>query len=154
MDGHQVEPAAEVFVVRATLEREKVRDQLVELAVGDVNVRIAQQRHEIVCVRSHPRILEVDDVEAAVVQHQVAAVIVAMAQHTRLGGELLHDRRPFGIKRVALGCAERRRAIAFDEMLREEIQLPCQLVDVERNRVRDVAIGLQLGAAPLQLLDQ
>ena len=63
--------------------------QLVELAIGDVDVRVAQQRHEIVGVGPHARVLEVDDVEAAVAQHQVAAVIVAMAEHARLGRELV-----------------------------------------------------------------
>ena len=56
----------------------KIRDQIIYLPLGDVDVGIAQERHEVVRVGSQPRILEIDDEQPAVVQHQVAAVVVAM----------------------------------------------------------------------------
>ena len=102
-----------------------------------------------------PRVLEVDDVEAAVAQHQVAAVIVAVAEHARLGGQLVDDRRP--LRRAAPPVRVRRErdaAVALEEVLREEVELPRQLLDVERDAVRQVAVRLQLAAAPLQLLDE
>src|SRR5258707_12767641 len=50
LQRHQIEAAAEFFAVGVPLQREEVRDQLVELAVRDVDVRVAQQRREIVGV--------------------------------------------------------------------------------------------------------
>ena len=54
----------------------------------------------------------------------------------------------------ALLGRERRAAIAFDEVLREEVELPRQLVDVERDAVGQVRVGAQLAAAALQQLDE
>ena len=67
-------------------------NQLVDALLRQVDVRIAQQRRQIVGVGPHARVLEIDDVQAAIVQHQIAAVIVAMAQHARLARELVGDR--------------------------------------------------------------
>ncbi len=72
----------------------KVRDQLVEFAIADVDVRVAKQRRQVVGVRAQSRVLEVDDVELALMQHEVAAVIVAMTEDARLGGQFLDDARP------------------------------------------------------------
>ncbi len=122
--------------------------------VRDVDVRIAQQRRQIVGVGPHPRVLKVDDVQAAIAQHEVAAVIVAMAQHARLGRELFDDRLPFRGERGSLGFAQCRAAIPFDEVLDEVLELPRELLDIERHTVGQVLIGLQLGAAALQPIDQ
>ncbi len=93
LQRHQIEAPPEFVVGRgrravARFQREEVGDQLVELAIGDVDVRVAQQRHQIVGVGPHARVLEVDDVQAPLAEHQVAAVVVAMAQHARLGRQL------------------------------------------------------------------
>jgi hypothetical protein len=59
--------------------------------LGQIDVRVAQQRHEVVGVGPHARVLEVDDVELRLVQHQVAAVIVAMAEDGGSAGQLADD---------------------------------------------------------------
>ena len=87
-------------------------------------------------------------------QHQVPAVIVAVAQHARLGGKLLGDRLPFLGERAALGLGQHRAPVVLDEMPDEEVELPGQLLDVERDPIRQVPIGLQLGAPPLQQRDE
>ena len=129
-------------------QRQEERDQLVHLLFGEVHVRIAQQRHQVVGVRSHPRVLKVDDVELTVVQHQVAAVIVAMAEHPRLGGQLLGDRAsiPRSAPRASLADSTAPR-YASRKVLCEELQLPGQLLDVERDAVRQV-VGPTPARAP------
>src|SRR2546423_13469772 len=97
LESHEVEAPPELLRIArrgeaAVAKRKEERDQPVDLRLGEINVGVAQQRHEIVRVGSHPRVLEVDDVETSVVEHQVAAVIVAMAQHARVRRELLGDR--------------------------------------------------------------
>ena len=88
-------------------------------------------------------------------QHQIAAVIVAVAEHARLaGGELLDDRRPFFCQRRSLRSRDHRAAVALDEVLREEVELPRELLDVERDAVGDVAVRVDLGAAALQQVDE
>ena len=106
--------------------------------VRQVDVGIAKQRCQVVGVGSHPRVLEVDHVELAVVHHQVAAVIVAMAEDARLAGKLGDDRGEFLAKRAALIIGERHAAIRLEEMLGEEIEFPRQLLDVERDAIREV----------------
>ena len=88
-------------VAGLSLERQEVGDQLVDRLLGQIDVRVAQQRHQVVGVGPHPRVLEVDDVELTVVQHQVAAVIVAVAEHPRLGRELCDDDGELLAQRVA-----------------------------------------------------
>ena len=126
----------------APLSARKYAIEIVELAVREIDVRIAQQRHQIVGVRAHPRVLEVDDVQPPVVQHQVAAVVVAMAEHARLGGELVGDApaipRASASRSAASACTS---AIALDEMAGEEVELPRQLLDVEGDPIRQVAVA-------------
>ncbi len=64
---------------RLSFYREEVGDEVLDRLVGQIHVRVAQQRHEVVGVRAHAGVLEIDDVQPAVVEHQIAAVIVAMA---------------------------------------------------------------------------
>ena len=45
-------------------------------------------------------------------------------------------------------------AVALEEVLDEELQLPRQLLDVERDAVRRIGGRGELGAAPLQQLDE
>ena len=68
--------------------------------------------------------------------HQVSAVVIAMAEHTRLSrelagqfGELVGKHRPF---RFREGCA----AVAQQKVLNEEVQLPGEFVLVEYDAVR------------------
>ena len=88
-------------------------------------------------------------------QHQVAAVVVAVAEHARLGRQLLDERREL--------LAQRRRArvggiddaaIGLDEVLDEEVELPGQLLDVEGDAVGQVLGRRELGAAALQRRDE
>ena len=145
LQRHQVEAPAELLrlrrraaAARGSAQREEERDQLLDLLLREIHVGVAQQRHQIVGVGAHPRVLEVDDVEPPLVQHQVAAVIVAMAQHARLGGQFLGDRRELGGQRLARRGRQRGAAIALEKVLGEELQLPGQLLDVERDAVRHV----------------
>ena len=140
LQRHQIETATEFVFVMNAVERQEVRDEIVELPLRDVDVRVAQQRHEIVSIRAEPGILEIDDVEVAVVQHQVAAVIIAVAQHSRLRRQLADDRPPFFGQRRLLGCAKGNAAIRHDEVAHEVLQLPRQLLEVERHPVRDIAV--------------
>ena len=54
----------------------------------------------------------------------------------------------------ALAVAQGNAAVAFDEVLDEEIHLPRQLLDVEGDAVGDVSRRRELRAAPLQRVDQ
>jgi len=87
------------------------------------------------------------------VGHQVAAVVVAVAQDAGLGGQLLGD----GVPLLADGLPRRRGqlepAVPLDEVLGEELQFPGQLGDVERHPVRKVAILRQFVSAPLEQFD-
>ena len=87
-------------------------------------------------------------------QHQVAAVIIAMAQHPRFRSELAGDRRPFLGQRRLLCRSQRDAAIRHDEMTDEVLELPRQLLDVECHPVRQVGVRRQLGAPSLQELDE
>ena len=120
----------------------------------EIDVGIAQQRCQIVGIRAHACVLKVDHEQAAFVQHQVAAVIVAMAQDARLVRQLLHDARPLFGERRSRGRGKRDAAIADEKVLDEELELPRQLLDVEGHAVRDEPRRLELRAAPLQQLDQ
>ena len=72
-------------------------------------------------------------------QHQVAAVIVAMAEHARFAGQFLDDRRPLGAECLALRVAERRALVGNEVVLDEELELPRELLDVERDLVGRVS---------------
>ena len=87
-------------------------------------------------------------------QHQVAAVIVAMTEHARFRRQLLDDHRPFVAQRGALRRGQRDAAIAFDEIADEILELPGELLDVERHPVGQVRVGCELGAPPLEQLDE
>ena len=68
-----------------------------------------------------------------------------MAEHARLGGQLLGDapRTPrASASRARRG--QRSAAIRLEEVLHEELQLPGQLLDVERDAVRQVVGRRQL----------
>src|SRR3954469_13910600 len=66
LQRHQIEPAPEFLHVHrfavTLLQRQEVRDQLVQLAIGDVDIRVSEQRHQVVGVGSHTRVLEIDDI--------------------------------------------------------------------------------------------
>ena len=53
-------------------------------------------------------------------QHQVAAVVVAMTEHARLGGQFLDDRRALGAQGLALRRAEDHAAIGLEKMLEKK----------------------------------
>ena len=108
----------------------------------DVHVRVAQQRREIVGVRPQPRILKVDDVQPAVVQHEVAAVIVAVAQDARLRGQLVRNRRPLLVEApLRSRLAQADAPIGLEEVPDEEVELPGQLLDVEGDAIREIGVG-------------
>ena len=101
--------------------------------------------------------------EAAAVQHQVAAVEIAMAQHARPGGDLrgqavepLGQRRPVLDRQVAS-------PEALQEVLLEVVQLPGELLDVEGDleaaarcgrRGPTRAAGRRAGPAPRDRVDR
>ena len=87
-------------------------------------------------------------------QHQVAAVVVAMAEHAGLGGQFLDDRRELLAERRARRRRRRRAAVGLEEVLHEEVQLPGELVDVERDAVGHVAGAASSRAAALQRFDE
>ena len=135
-------------------ERQKVGDEVVELTLADVDVGIAQQRDEIIGVGAEARILEVDDVEVAVVEHQIAAVIVAVAQHARLRRQLADDRGPFLRQCRHLRWMQPDTAIRDNEMTHEVLQLPGQFLDIECHSIRQVLFGGELRAASVEELDE
>ena len=77
-----------------------------------------------------------------------------MAQHARLVRELGDDGRPLVGEHRLLRGRQHDAAIPFDEMADEEVELPRELLDVERDAVGQMRVGGELGAAPLQQLDQ
>ncbi len=82
--------------------------------------------------------------------HQVPAVVVPVAQHARLGGQLRGHSRPLDAERGAFSRSQTCPSVPFQEVLDEEIQLPRELFDVERQAIRsDRAVG-QFGATPLE----
>ena len=87
-------------------------------------------------------------------QHQVAAVIVAVAEDGRLRRELADDDGELLAQRGALIVGQRDAAVRLEEVLREEVELPRQLLDVERDAVGQVLRRGELRAAPLQRRDQ
>ena len=148
LQRHQIEPASELGGVlardaaRAVPQGEEVRDELVHLARREIDVRVAQQRRQVVGVRPHARVLKVDDDERSVVQHQVAAVIIAMAQHARARPASSSTIAGHSAASAALHRrAHRRAAIRAEEVLDEELQLPGQLLDVERHPVWRIRVG-------------
>src|SRR5467141_3731494 len=150
LERHQVEASPEferrLLELRkrrlpfAAFERTEIRDEIIEAAVVDLDVRIAEKRREIVGVGAHPRILKIDDIQAAFVEHQVAAVIVAVAQHARLRSELVRDCRPLPGERLSLSGRQADSAIGLDKMADEKVKLPRKLLDIERDAVRQVTI--------------
>src|SRR5204862_5875746 len=68
----------------------------------------------------------------------VQTCALPISEHGRIGGELVDDRRPFAGQRLARCRRQCDAAIALDEVLEEELELPRQLVDVERSEERRV----------------
>src|SRR5262249_10261281 len=60
----------------------------------------------------------------------------------------------FLAERGPLLARERNPPIGLDEILDEELELPRQLLDVEGDRIRQVPIGRELGAALLEAVDE
>ena len=81
-------------------------------------------------------------------------MIVAVAEHARLAGQLVGDLQPFVFERRPHGRRDGAAAIGFQKMLREEIQLPHQLVAIERDAEGNEFTRFQLTAAPLEPLDE
>src|SRR5439155_529694 len=104
--------------------------------------------------RTHARVLEIDDAEVVLAQHQIAAVVVAMAEHSGLGGQLLGDGCELGAKRLALHLAERDAAIRLEKVVQKKIELPRELFNIESNTVRKVSRMFELGASSLQHFDE
>ena len=100
LDRHQIE-AATVFRERlrrgvaGASELQKRANQLVDALLRQIDIRVTEQRREIVGVRAHSRVLKIDDVQPAIVQHQIAAVVVAVTKHARLAGQLVGDDQRF-----------------------------------------------------------
>jgi hypothetical protein len=77
-----------------------------------------------------------------------------MAQHARLRRQLRGERPPFPGERLARGRRDHRAAVRLEEVLREELQLPEQLLDVEGDAVRRVVARREFRAAALHDLDE
>src|SRR4030095_1556026 len=64
LQRHEIEPPAEFGrLARPSRERQEIRDQIVYGGLGQIHVRVAQERDEVVRVRSETRVLKVDDEE-------------------------------------------------------------------------------------------
>ena len=87
-------------------------------------------------------------------QHQIPAVIVAVAQHSRLRRQRADEVAQLGPERIAIAHGKHDASIRFQEMLDEKIHLPGELLDIERNRVPDVPGILQFTPAPLHRFDE
>ncbi len=86
--------------------------------------------------------------------HQVAAVVVAVAQDPLFGRQFAHDGRELILQGAAVVGVEDGGAVAFEKVRDEELQLERQLLDVEGQAVRQVARRRKVGAAALQHVDQ
>jgi hypothetical protein len=115
-----------------------------------------QRRHAVASTSGRRRVLEVDPEELAAVPHQVAAVEVAVREHARPGRDLgaepveaLRQRDPVLHREVRL-------AMALQEVLPEEVQLPRQLLEVEGDLEADGALGpaRRLALQPHQLVER
>ena len=95
-------------------------------------------------------VLVVDQVQPLLVQHQVAAVVVAMAQDARLGGEALDQQAQFDADRDQRALVEFDAAIPEQVVLEEELHLPSELGLVEGDAVRQVDVRREFRAAMLQ----
>ena len=89
-----------------------------------------------------------------VVQHQVPAVIVAVAEHARFRRQRIDQYLELRAQCVAGRCRQHDAAVGLEEVLDEEVHLPRQLLDVEGNPVGQVVARLEFSAAPLQRRDQ
>jgi hypothetical protein len=133
LHARQVEAAAEDLagLVGHGLKAKALEELVLEVLV-DVDVRVAQQRGEIVAGRTHAGILEVDPEEPSLVEHQVAAVVVPVAQDAGPGCDLL--RQP--VKGLREGRtvfdSEVARPVPLQKVLLEVVQLPRELLEVER----------------------
>jgi len=99
LHSHQVEPAQELLLVRThrkpcrvrpAAEIERPADDAV-LRPGDVAV--PQQRDQVVAERSVDRVLEIEDARIVPrADHQVARVVIAVHEHSRLRERVGHER--------------------------------------------------------------
>ena len=81
-------------------------------------------------------------------------MIVAVAEHARLGRQLGDDRRQLLAQRRAASVGEPGAAVGLEEVLHEEVHLPGQLLHVERDAVRDERGAREFLAAPLHRVDE
>ena len=128
-----------------------MRDELVEQRRRKRDVRIAQEPDEVVGARSEQRVLEVDDAQPRravdVLHHQVAALVVAMHEAARLGGELLGDARKMRSSSSRSAGVERE-ALRLEPVLAKMVELPLEELVVEAAREGDaLGIGMRGGEA-------
>ena len=89
-----------------------------------------------------------------IVQHQVPAVIITMAEHAGFAGQLLSHRRPFLVERPPNGGRNLEASVCLEKMFDEEIQLPRELVAIERHAEWQEVARLELLSALLQPVDE
>src|SRR5262249_28645529 len=130
---------------------DEVGDEIVEQRRRERDVRIAQQADEVVGAGAEERVLKIDDAQARrtvdVLHHQVAALVVAMDEAARVGGELLGDRAEDALELFALG-GRGREVLRLHAVLAKMIELPLEEVVVETTREGDaLGIGMRGGEA-------
>ena len=128
----------------------------VDEVAGQLDVAVAQQRHQVVLARALERVLEVDHHQLAVLHHEVAALVVAVGEAARGGGQLLGDAAERGVELGALGAGGHLAAPGLQAPLAEVVQLPVVELFVEgagEGEAARVGVLLGAGAQPGQQLD-
>ena len=159
LQRHHVEAPAELGPCRRrrrvdAASREEIVDQLVDLGLGQVDVGIAQERHQIVGVGTQPGVLKIDDVEPTGQHHQISAVVIAMAQHARFCRQLDGQSMKFSRQCLVGRLGEAGPAIGPHVVLHEEIELPRELLPVEGSAIRQIRVRRQIPAATLHQADE
>ena len=91
-----------------------------------LDVRVAQERHEIVGHGAVHRVLEVEHAGIGLAHHEVARVVVAVHEHARLREVVREHAREHALERGALRVVERAPEVARDVPVGEEIELAPQ----------------------------
>src|SRR6266511_3591538 len=132
---HAIDEDETARVLELALNGEEVE----HLAKGTVlELRAAQERHEVVLARAEERVLELDDaLLARRKHHEVARLVVAVGEPLRLGVQRAGDPLELAIHHLPLGGREGPALPRLEQPLAEVVELPEVEVAVERPRERD-----------------
>ena len=151
LHGEEVEDGAERRVLEARparlVEAVQVAPQHGVHEPGlELDVAVAQERHEVVLPRPEERVLEVDHrLLAGGEHHEVARLVVAVGEPLGLGLERPGDGLELAIHHRALRGRQARLLPGLEQPLAEVVQLPEVQVVVEGAAEGDAPAGARLG---------